>query len=125
MGGTTFPPLSGLETGMAYCDWSRFCYEHIVTLWGGYSIPDTTRPSPAQEALGSSVLPFVPLLLSPQELLPWAPSDVGPCHPVSAASRAPSHAVLPLAQGLSTADLPARNAPSFTPPSEKVTRLFV
>lgn len=110
---------------MACCYWSRFCYEHIITLWGGYSIPDTTRPSPAQEALGSSVLPFVPLLLSPQELLPWAPSDVGPCRPVSAASRAPSHAVLPLAQGLSTADLPARNAPSFTPPSGKVTRLFV
>lgn len=56
----TFPPLSGLETSMACCYWSRFCYERIITLWGGYSIPDTACPSPAREALGSSVLPFVP-----------------------------------------------------------------
>ena len=104
--------LSGLETSMACCYWSRFCYERIITLQGGYSTPDTACPSPAWEALGSLVLPFVPLLVSLQELLPWAPSDRGPCPPVSAASRAPRHPVLPLAQGLSTQTCP----PGMPPP---------
>lgn len=108
----TFPPLSGLETSMACCYWSRFCYERIITLQGGYSTPDTACPSPAWEALGSLVLPFVPLLVSLQQLLPWAPSDRGPCPPVSAASRAPRHPVLPLAQGLSTQTCP----PGMPPP---------